>query len=72
MPWARPSSAQRSPKDPATSASIASPGPSALTSAASIAPVPEHARIKTSSLVFRNFFRPSVHCRKISRNSSVR
>jgi hypothetical protein len=57
---------------PATRASIASPGDSTFTSAASIAPDPEHERIRTSSLVFRNVFSPETDAWKTARNSSVR
>ena len=72
IPWARPIAVHRSPKEPATSASIVSPGERTLTSAASIPPVPEQARIKTSSVVFRNALRPVRHSEKTLRNSSVR
>ena len=72
MPCALPIDAQRSPKLPATSASIVSPGDSTFTSAASIAPVPEHERIRTSSLVFRNVLSPATDAWKTARNSSVR
>jgi hypothetical protein len=72
MPYALPIPAQRSPKFPATQASILSPGERMLTRAASIAPVPDEARIRTSSSVRKNDLRPAVQALKTFRNSSVR
>jgi hypothetical protein len=72
IPCALPSCAQRSPKLPATHATILSPGERRFTIAASIAPVPDEARIRTSSLVRKNSLRPALHDLKSARNSSVR
>lgn len=53
MPWALPMLAQRSPKLPATRASMVSPLHRVFTRAASIPPLPEQERISTSCEVFK-------------------
>jgi len=50
------SSSQRSPNFPARTTTTRSPADKVLTTAASIAPVPEHASGTTSALVWKSFF----------------
>jgi hypothetical protein len=52
-PYARARSSQRSPNFPARTTATLSPAESVLTTAASIAPVPEHASGTTSALVWK-------------------
>ncbi len=52
-------STQRSPNFPARITATASPAESVLTTAASIAPVPEHASGRTSAAVWKIFLSPA-------------
>ncbi len=65
-------SIQRSPNLPPQTAIALSCGESRLTTAASIAPVPDEAKVKISFFVWNKYLSPSLISTKILRNSLVR
>ena len=72
MPKALQISSQRSPNLPATTTATVSPAESVLTTAASIAPVPEQAKGSTSCDVWKSFLSPARTSRKSASYSGVR
>jgi hypothetical protein len=71
-PYARPSSSQRSPNLPAVTTATVSPGDSVFTTAASIAPVPEHASGITSCEVCTSRLSPARTSTNSASYSGVR